>query len=77
MASARRALREELGVQNSNIIENLGIQSETQTSPSYPGLTTEYIRHEMHTNLPEQAFNPDGYVENQPDKNTYFVWKKL
>lgn len=75
--SAKRALSEELGINGRVDLENLGIEEETQTSPSYPGLTTEYLRHEMCTVLQYSAFRSEGYVENQTDKSTYFVWKEI
>jgi hypothetical protein len=77
LASAKRALAEEIGVTGNGEIIKLGVEEETQTSPSYPGLTTEYLRHEMLTQLPESAFNSDGYVEVQADKSTYFVWQVI
>ena len=77
LASAKRALHEELGVNNCGEIDSLGTKEETQTSPSYPGLTTEYLRHEMRTNLPDSAYRADGYVEEQQDKCTFFVWREV
>lgn len=77
VASAKRALAEELGIQDETKIESLGIREEIKTSPSYPGLTTKYLLFEMLTQLPESAFNPDGYVEHQEDKSTYFVWQEV
>ncbi len=76
LSSARRALGEELGVNSENEVQDLGSEQESQTSPSYPGLTTEYTRHEMRTYLPKEAFKPEGYVERQQDKSTFFVWAK-
>jgi len=77
VVSAKRALMEELGVNDQANLESLGTQEKTQNSPSYPGLTTEYLRHEMRTIMPNSAFKPEGYVENQSDKSTYFVWKEV
>lgn len=77
VVSARRALIEELGVNDQLNFESLDTEEGTQTSPSYPGLTTGYLRHEMQITLPNSAFRREGYVEDQSDKSTYFVWKEV
>lgn len=71
-----RAVAEELGV--SDELEghyDAGAEQKTLESPSYPGLTTKYIIHKRVVVLPDGAFNPSGYVENQTDKSTYFSWR--
>lgn len=77
LLSARRALSEELGVNIPVQIEESRIERETRTSPSYPGLKTEYLRHEFTTYLPDSEFRFEGYSEVQLDKTTYFVWKEM
>lgn len=75
--SAKRALVEEIGVDSRTDIQSMGTEEETKTSPSYPGLSTEYLRHEMMTTISEEDFRKDGYTEVQPDKTTYFVWRSI
>lgn len=77
IASAKRALSEELGLQADTEIEMLGTREESNASQSYPGLTTEYLFYEMSTTLPAADFNPNGYVEHQADKSTYFIWQAV
>jgi hypothetical protein len=77
IASARRALAEELGINDECDINNLEPNTKSLTSPSYPGLLTEFLIHDMRTNLPDSAYRRDGYVEVQPDKTTYFVWREV
>ncbi len=77
MNAITRALREELGVTHSTDIEYIGREDETIDSPSYPGLKTEYKKHEGSVNLSERDFNPSGYIEVQKDKKTFFVWKQI
>ena len=68
---------EELNVQSGSEIDSIRVEEESKVSPSYPGLATEYLRHEMKTNLSAAAFKPEGYIEHQADKSTYFVWREL
>lgn len=75
--SAKRALAEEIGVVVMTDVQSIGTEEETKTSPSYPGLSTEYLRHEMATTISEADFREDGYAEVQPDKTTYFVWRSI
>jgi hypothetical protein len=73
-----RGIREELGVKieahqltkHSDLNYNGG-------SLSYPGLDTKYKGHKFICNLIDEQFNPNGYVEIQKDKKTFFIWEKL
>jgi hypothetical protein len=72
-----RAIQEELNLHEK---VNLGVPSLEHLngeSTSYPGLFTMYTTHTFITYLPEWFFRPEGYVEVQPDKSTYFVWKEV
>lgn len=77
LLSAKRALAEELSFNSAGDIDDLGIERVDQQSPSYPGLPTEYLIHNMKTELPANAYNPEGYVEKQSDKSTFFIWKEI
>lgn len=72
-----RGIREELGIHGEIAITYQGQMEKTITSPSYPGLTSRYLNHKFTVHLQDAQFNPDGYVEKQSDKTTYFVWEKL
>lgn len=75
----KRALQEELGfsareVEEIAITLDSAIVRETKESPSYPGLTTQYICHRAIACLPFHLCKAE-YVEVQPDKKTVFIWK--
>lgn len=74
--SLKRGIEEELGIllEDNQISEGKGIREE-DTSDSFPGLMTRYEGHNFTCTLNESQFNPEGYVEIQKDKKTYFVWK--
>ena len=79
LKAARRALQEELGL-SAEIAESLaflegGTEEKVKTSPSYPGLISVYRVTNLSVELPVVAYDPNGYIERQPDKSTYFLWK--
>lgn len=74
-SAAARALREEIGVYDSHLSYQSS-ETETISSPSYPGLKTEYLKHEAESVIDESDFQPEGYIEEQDDKTTYFVWQR-
>lgn len=73
-----RGVKEELGIKidenqlikHSNLNYNGG-------SLSYPGLETKYKGHKFICNLIDTQYNPNGYIEIQKDKKTFFIWKKI
>lgn len=72
-----RGIREELGVEGEIDLTATGTEEQLRSSPSYPGLQSQYIRHGFEATLSDQQFRPEGYVEIQEDKSTYFVWKEV
>ena len=67
-----RALKEELGV--TEIISLRPITTEipeVKESSSYPGLYTHFERYNTSVLI---KHNNDGFIEEQPDKTTYFEW---
>ncbi len=74
--TATRALKDELGIESQTKISTKGSEESFKQSPSYPGLNTKYVRHFFEAQLNQGQYNPDGYVERQPDKTTYFVWRR-
>ncbi|MFC1600465.1 hypothetical protein ACFL25_00060 [Patescibacteria group bacterium] len=73
---ANRAILEELGLDGEFSIIQEEVVTYTKTSPSYPELTSNYWRYHFSVVLSDEQFRPNGYVEEQPDKTTYFIWKK-
>ena len=71
-----RGIEEELGVEvrEDQLISDGSIDREGG-SRSFPGLTTRYIGHKYSCTFDESQYNPEGYVEHQKDKSTYFIWE--
>jgi hypothetical protein len=72
----RRAAKEELGVSGDVRATFVGTRDETGFPHSYPGLTSRTIWHDFEVTLDASQFRPEGYIERQKDKTTYFVWDK-
>ncbi|MSU55504.1 MAG: hypothetical protein EXS46_03130 [Candidatus Taylorbacteria bacterium] len=72
-----RGIREELGINGEIVLTETGTDEQLITSPSYPGLQSQYVRHKFETILNDEQFRQDGYVEAQSDKSTYFVWEEV
>jgi hypothetical protein len=45
-------------------------------SPSYPGIQNENTILSAIVTLSDEQYNPEGYIESQSKKNTYFKWNK-
>ncbi|GIW62422.1 MAG: hypothetical protein KatS3mg091_837 [Patescibacteria group bacterium] len=71
-----RGVREELGIEGEISLVETGVEEQLLSSPSYPGLQSQYIRHIFEITLNDQQFKPEGYLEEQDDKITYFVWEE-
>jgi hypothetical protein len=71
-----RGIQEELGISGEINLTETGTDEQIITSPSYPGLKSQYIRHKFQAMLNDEQFNPGGYVEEQSDKSTYFIWEE-
>jgi hypothetical protein len=72
-----RGIREELGISGQIALTETGIDEQTITSPSYPGLQSQYTRYKFRAVLNDEQFNPGGYIEEQSDKSTYFIWEEV
>lgn len=45
-----------------------------EKSSSYPGLVTKNRQTRYVVKLPKHLYKPEGYIEEQDDKTTYFDW---
>lgn len=79
-SASRRAINEELGIKSdvdvrrsSKILDQPEVQ--VLTSQSFPTLLTRYEKYFYQIELTEDQYNPDGYIEHQDDKDTYFEWQ--
>lgn len=78
LVSAIRGIEEELGfrVESSQLSKRRDIIYDGG-SVSYPGLTAKYKGHQYTCYINEEQFSPNGYVEIQKDKKTFFSWIKI
>jgi hypothetical protein len=72
-----RGVKEELGIEGDLEMLDKGTEEKYVMSPSYPGLQSQYVRFKFEITLDDNQFNPDGYIENQADKSTYFIWEEI
>lgn len=70
-----RGVREELGITGNIELMDNGVEDIVLDSPSYPGLKMRKVVYKFKINLTSEQFNPEGYIEKQEDKDTYFVWE--
>lgn len=82
LSGAWRALVEELGFSYEETVRLVFVSEKQRVkgpvpSDSYPGLQTLYIMYPFTVFLPKHLFKPEGYMEKQTDKATYFEWKKV
>lgn len=77
LQAARRALQEELGIWEVEALHQGGLEEKTRHSSAFPGLKTTYRMQRFVAIIPEQAFDSQGYVEQQTDKTNYYVWELL
>jgi len=69
-----RALAEELGIRHFSITSPFSDEVKETTSPSFPGLVSEYQMHSVAVEIYADEYRTE-YVETQEDKSTYFVWE--
>ena len=73
--AVKRGIKEELNITiGIDQISELKSVSKFRESTSYPGLMSRVTLHRFHVDLKNDQFNPEGYVEIQDDKKTYFIW---
>ena len=71
---AKRAMAEELAIQEGFEIEFVETVLEENESPSYPGLISRYKIHKFKADLSESAYKNE-YIEKGKNKKTFFVWQ--
>ena len=77
--AVRRALEEELGIKNltdDQITEKGETDRYVESSQDFPGIPMKLKLYKFNVNLKFEQYHPYGYVENQEDKDIYFVWVK-
>ena len=77
LISAIRGIEEELGVKvEGHQLRKYRDLKYDGGSMSYPGLETKYKGHQYVCYFDKSQFDPNGYIEIQKDKKTFFVWYK-
>ncbi|MBU1985065.1 hypothetical protein KJ815_11730 [bacterium] len=75
LAAVTRALGEEIGISEFTLLSSTPrTRTETEDSPSYPGILSEYTKYEVDVLIASSAYKAEGYQEIQTDKTTHFVW---
>lgn len=78
LAATLRALHEELGIVISPAnVTYSGEQVLEKNSQTFGGIRTQLLLKIAQVEIATQDFNPDGYVERQPDKSVYFTWEAI
>jgi len=75
--AVRRAISEELGVNDYTSLYNIGYKEKTFIPDTFPGIESTYKMYQFVSMIPETAYNKDGYVEYQVDKTNYYTWELL
>jgi len=73
--AAQRGLAEELGIEKPLSLVQAESRENPVGEPSYPGLRTVYDTYWFIAEIDPKDYKPEGYVEEQPDKRTYFEWE--
>ena len=76
-AAARRAIKEELGIDSTNLeILTRGANSiEENESPSYPGLLSRYEFSDYITDIKGHDYYQTQYVTKEEDTTSFFEWR--
>lgn len=69
-----REIKEELSIGGDIFLVEKEVSEVLQSSPSYPGLISQYTYYKYTALLNNEQFKPEGYIEEQEDKITYFTW---
>jgi hypothetical protein len=66
-------LQEELGISAKPNL--LSVRGYKQDSPAYPGLPSFFADTIFEVELSDEQYVSRGYIENDKEKETFFVWK--
>jgi len=72
-----RGIQEELGIGGAINLVQTDEDEQTLMSPSYPGLKSQYLRYKFRALLNDEQYCEEGYIEEDYDKTTYFVWEEV
>lgn len=74
--AAIRGMLEELKIEcdDTELVFKEKNQSQEE-SPSYPGITSQYTFFVYEITLTDDCYQPEGYIEDDGSKSTYFEWE--
>ena len=72
-----RGIAEELSIAGEIILNYIEKVENIADSKSYPGLITKSTTHFFEVELTAEQFKSQGYIEEQADKITFFVWEQI
>lgn len=75
LAAAVRGIREELNLAGKFTIFQTQSAVRVEESPSFPGLRTKYDEARFVAMINEAQYKPEGYIEDDGKKRSYFVWQ--
>ena len=75
--AALRGVQEELGISGEIQLTEDGREITELDSPSFPDLRSQYEIFKFSAELTPGQYKPEGYIERQPDKSTYFEWEEV
>lgn len=56
---------------------NVRVEEDERVSGSFPGLKSRYTAHLGDIHFSNEQYRAEGYIEQQADKSTYFLWEKI
>ncbi len=72
--AVQRAVEEELGIKDISPAQPKDTRETLEDSSSYPGLKMKAKKYHFEVGLSAEQYKPEGYIEHQSDKDTYFGW---
>lgn len=75
--AAERAVQEELDIKSEINLIFIKKEDINRASNSYPGLKSCHQTYYYQLTLNHEQYDKNGYVEEQKDKTTYFVWVQV
>ncbi len=76
-AAVLRAVQEELGISDVESVADDGCVELWKRTPTYPGLPSKLMIYRYVVMINPQSFKPEGYIEDQSSKQTFFVWNQV
>lgn len=76
-ASVIRGMKEELGIEINKEQFVFYNRVRKNINDDYPGIDSYHTGHEFLVLLNDEQYDPEGYIERQPDKDVHFTWRPI